>query len=161
MGIDAVFKSLADRVINSQPATQAVALPAQAADPHAVREFNLAMAGTPPVEGAPPAGTPEAGRIDGMVHFSGDIEAGTRTGTGTRLESGALPPADGPAAADGVTPEKWVGSVLDIFQKESLSHTDLFRVQVLSSIAKVEITRNSSITKSIDDGMNTILKSQI
>ena len=56
--------------------------------------------------------------------------------------------------------EKYIHAVTDIFRKEDLSHADLFRVQVLSSVAHVEITRNSSISKSIDDGMRSIIKTE-
>lgn len=57
--------------------------------------------------------------------------------------------------------ETYIRTVTDIFQKEDLSHSDLFRVQVLSSLAHVEITRNASITKSLDDGMRSLIKTEI
>lgn len=153
MGIDAVLKSVADAVFQKPPLekSQAVALPANAPDPDAVNAFKAAMnsgyQGIPPVEGV------NSAQVDGVgsFHFSGDLET----------SPGALAPrkANPDQPSSDIQSEKWINSVLDVFEKESITHSDLFRVQVLASIAKVEVTRNSSITKSIDDGMKTILTS--
>ena len=40
--------------------------------------------------------------------------------------------------------KEWFNTITDIFDKETLSYPDLYRVQMLASMAQIETTRNSS-----------------
>ena len=48
--------------------------------------------------------------------------------------------------------------VADMFEKDAISHSDLYRIQVLASMSKLEVIQNSSFSKGMDAGLKTLLK---
>ena len=48
--------------------------------------------------------------------------------------------------------------VTDLFAKDAISHSELYRIQVLASMSKLEVIQNSSFSKGMDAGLKTLLK---
>ena len=144
--LDTALKALSPESRTGRPDPQdGPALPSKAPDPQAVEAFQKAMAGDVP-PGPSKVDSPEGVDRQTGLRFPGD------------MEPGSAPRAPGDEASR-ITPEEYVKTVGEIAAKPDLSHSDLFRLQVVSSMAKIEITRNSKITKSLDDGMKTLIKS--
>lgn len=162
MGIEGLARTIAQALLKTaspgdagavEP-SDAVALPANGANPETVKAFRQAMdAGQPPLA----AETDPTGQVshNTALHFAGDMDPVLKKPVAGPVSDYSIQDA----TRDKMSPEAYIKTVTDILGKENLSHADLFRVQVLASVAKVEIIRNSRITQSLDNGMRTIIKS--
>jgi len=112
-----------------------VRLPSEAPDPAAVAEFDEAMRG-------PRGAEFEARRIEG-----GEAPAGPG------LQGGAGTDAVEKAGGDDV-----YASMMHILSKDNLTHSDVFRVQVMGAMASVDAQRNSAVVRAMDQGLKTLLK---
>jgi hypothetical protein len=54
--------------------------------------------------------------------------------------------------------KEWLNTIADVFDSQTLSFQDLYRIQVLASMAQIETTRNSSVAKTMDDSLKTLIK---
>lgn len=54
--------------------------------------------------------------------------------------------------------KQWLNTITDILGSQTLSLPDLYRVQVLASMSQIETTRNSSVAKTMDDSLKTLIK---
>ena len=135
MGIEALLKNLAVGM-EPNPVQGRVPLPRQGPDPHAVAQFSLHMEeGVGGSVGTIPKDGPGVNTLGELL-------------TRTQVEGGR----------DSGKSEAWLNTIFDLLQKEEVSHMDLYRVQALASLTQVEITRNSSVTRSMDNGLKTMLK---
>lgn len=150
MGIETLLKAFASST-QAGPAAEpgAVALPASQANPSDVKAFNDAMA----KDTVKPAG------IDGPDGFfrgqaqavPKGIDPDSMKTLGDRMKARE-------AMADNSPTREWINTAVDVVQNGTIAFPDLYRVQVLASMAKIEATRNSSINKSMDDTLRTLLK---
>ena len=137
MGLDLLLNNLASKTgpsaVENSPGTGMVK-PVAPADAGDVAEFQRCMAqGIAPVEAA------ESRGITQPVTLGERLTPVEKTG-----ESGHT--------------REWLDSIVETLQKDEISHGDLYRVQTLAAMAQVEVTRNSSVTQSMDSGLKTLLK---
>lgn len=145
MGMDTLLKSM--MALSRTGASEmdaspgAVPLPEVAADPSTAARFSKMMT----------EGLEESSMGDGVTAPQPPDRSTPRT-LGETL---------GSARVDQTEPkgtEQWLNTVTHIFEKDAISHVDLYRVQVLAGMAQIETTRNSSVSKSMDEGLKTLLK---
>ncbi|MBI9092608.1 MAG: hypothetical protein JEZ12_25610 [Desulfobacterium sp.] len=131
-------------------ASPGVPLPESAADPSAAARFSKLMAqglemgntGNAVTALQPPEALTESSRV----------EVPAPTTLGETLGSARVDQTEHKGT------EQWLNTVTNIFEKDVISHVDLYRVQVLAGMAQIETTRNSSVNKSMDEGLKTLLK---
>lgn len=141
MGIETLLKSVMDLSV-TQPAELKgagnITIPGAKADPADVDAFTRAM--MPKTESA------------------ALVEPAVKTMSDTPVEPlKTLGNTQNLTSEDPKT-KQWIETVTDIFSKDSLSPSDLYRVQVLAGLAQIEVKRNSSVTRGMDDGLKTLLK---
>jgi len=162
MGIENLLKSMLNLPragASDMGSFPGVPVPEFAADPSAVAEFSKMMAQglnrESHIDGVTAPQSPDAvpGQNRVQIHDRLDEAASVSPMTlGERLGSARV----GQAEHSGT--KQWLNTVTDIFEKDAISYSDLYRVQVLAGMAQIEITRNSSINKSMDEGLKTLLK---
>ena len=142
MGIESLLQSMMN-LSRAQalevPQDGNVPLPKGKADPVAVDEFSRIMAS-------------DSKGIEGAAASGKDVEQPAQASMQVQ-EPDRLPESQEQGYA-----KEWLNSVTDIFSKDAVSHSDLYRVQVLAGLTQVEVTRNSNVTKGIDDGLKSLLK---
>ena len=154
MGMETILKSmmnLSGADASAMDAFRSVSVPKAAADPSAVTEFSKIME----------RGVSRESNIDGVTaphppdavvrQTMNEVVSTSPTTLGDRLASARIDQTDG-------NRKQCLNTITDIFEKEAISHSDLYRVQVLAGMAQIEVTRNSSVNKSMDDGLKTLLK---
>ncbi|MDY0220909.1 MAG: hypothetical protein RBR67_07215 [Desulfobacterium sp.] len=138
--------------------SQVIPMPKSGADPGAVAEFSKLM--NQPANHL---------RINGDTLTTTDIPMmppQTETGyanpvtIGEKLEAahsnaGQVP---GMEQAETGSTKQWLNTITDILGSQTLSLPDLYRVQVLASMSQIETTRNSSVAKTMDDSLKTLIK---
>jgi len=134
-------------------------MPASFADPSAVAEFSKIMQKGLNQESNPgrvtggqtPDAFPGPDRLQGHQSLNGPVSVTPMT-LGERLAADRIDQTKNPST------KEWLDTVTDIFEKDTISFPDLYRVQVLAGMAQIETTRNSSVSKSMDGGLKTLLK---
>ena len=162
MGIETLLKSMMNMSraeASGMDVSNAVSIPKTAADPSAVAEFaNRMQQGVNAdnnISGKISSQSPEvlAGENRLQTHQAmNDNNSASPMTLGERLEH-----ARANKAEDGST-KKWLESVTDIFEKDVISHSDLYRVQVLASLSKIEVAQNCSFNKGLNEGLKNVLK---
>lgn len=163
MGIETILKSMMNisrvEAASGMDASNAVSIPKTAADPSAVSEFANRMQ----------QGVNADNNISGKIALQGPeaIAGENRLQTHQAMnDNNSVSPmtlgeklehARANKAEDSTT-KQWLESVTDIFEKNVLSHTDLYRVQVLASLSKIEVAQNCSFNKGLNEGLNNLLK---
>lgn len=144
MGVESILKALASAQTSLEKPDLAgeVALPKGDADPRAEAEFTRYM--QEPIEGlssgtgTDPAETP----VECLPGTLGQRCEVSRPGEGAEQSQVG----------------QWLDSAMDILSKDSVSHADLFRVQVLAGLAQVEVHRNNAVSSSLDNSLKTLIK---
>jgi hypothetical protein len=153
MGIETLLKSMLNL---SRPEggdmgpSGAIPIPGAKADPSAVAEFSKRMDLGGNRENAID-GVAGTDRVQGHTPLDGAVSTAPAT-LGDRL---ALAGSGRPEESN---TKQWLNTVTDILEKDAISLPDLYRVQVLAGMAQIETTRNSSINKSMDEGLKSVLK---
>ena len=162
MGMDTILKLMTNLSrADAGPAmdtSQAVPIPRSAADPGAAAEFSklmnqptdhLQVTGNTLKAADAPMVTPhtETGYAN-PITIREKLEA-ARSNRGRVSEM---------AQTETDTTKQWVNSITDIFDSQTLSVPDLYRVQVLAGMAQIETARNSSVAKTMDDSLKTLIK---
>ena len=162
MGIGILLKSIANMSraeAAGMDVSNAVPIPKAAADPSAVAEFaNRMQQGVNTdnnISGKVASQSPEtlAGKNNLQTHQTmNDNNSASPMTLGERLGSARINKVE-----DSST-KKWLNSITDIIEKDVISHTDLYQVQVLASLSKIEVAQNCSFNKGLNDGLKNVLK---
>ncbi|WP_153307498.1 hypothetical protein [Desulfospira joergensenii] len=142
MGIETLLQSMMN-LSRAQalevPQDGNVPLPKGKADPAAADEFSRIMAS-------------DSKGLEAAADPGKEVEQPAQASMQVQ-EPDRLPEPQEPGYA-----KEWLNSVTDILGKDAISHSDLYRVQVLAELTHIEVTRNSNVTKGIDDGLKSLLK---
>jgi len=171
MGMDSILKLMANisrtDASSTMESSMGIGLPRSAADPSAVAEFSKAMHQglNPEVKsnGVTSAqnvhGIPEVKNSHALPSLN-DTGYANPTTLGEKLTSAhsTLEFDKRIGQTETSSTKEWLNTITDIFGKETLSFPDLYRVQMLASMAQIETTRNSSVGKSMDDSLKTLIK---
>ena len=171
MGMDSILKLVANisrtDAGSTMESSMGIGLPRSAADPSAVAEFSKVMDQGVNTEiksnGVTSAqnvhGIPEVKNSHALTSLNDAGYANPAT-LGEKLSSAS--PATGfdkrINQTETSSTKEWLNTITDIFDKETLSFPDLYRVQMLAGMAQIETTRNSSVGKSMDDSLKTLIK---
>lgn len=162
MGMDTILKLMTNlsraEAGPSMDTSQAIPVPESAADPGAVAEFSKLM--NQPTDQFKITGDGLTANDAPMVPTQAETGYANPLTLGGKLEAahsdaGPVPALD--QSETGSTKE-WLNTITDIFDSQTLSFQDLYRVQVLASMAQIETTRNSSVAKTMDDSLKTLIK---
>jgi hypothetical protein len=162
MGMDTILKLMANlSQADAGPAmdaSQAIPMPKSAADPGAAAEFSKLM--NQPADHLKITGDGLTTTNVPMVNSQAETGYANPITIGERLEAARLNPGQvsGLAQSETDTTKQWLNTITDIFDNQTLSVPDLYRVQVLASMAQIETTRNSSVAKTMDDSLKTLIK---
>lgn len=162
MSMEAILKSLMSLSGSPTPGADIsgdLALPGSPANPGAVKEFETLMQQgvntETKIEAAPGIGNqdPVAAETMNQKVLSPDKTGSDSPATlGERLaEARANQPENSHT-------KQWLDTIIQILEKDSISHSDLYRVQVLAGMAQIETTRNASVNRGLDSGLKTLLK---
>ncbi len=162
MGMDTILKLMTNLSrAEAGPAmdtSQAIPLPRSAADPGAVAEFSKLM--NPPADNLQITGGSITSTDAPMIPPHTETGYASPMTIGEKLEAARLNPGrvSERVQTETDTTKQWLNTITDIFDSQTLSVSDLYRVQVLAGMAQIETTRNSSVAKTMDDSLKTLIK---
>ncbi len=162
MGMDTILKLMTNLSrAEAGPAmdtSQAIPTPRSAADPGAVAEFSKLM--NPSADNLQITGDTITSTDAPMVPPLTETGYVSPMTIGEKLEAARSNPGrvSEMVHTETDTTKQWLNTITDIFDRQTLSVPDLYRVQVLAGMAQIETTRNSSVAKTMDDSLKTLIK---